>query len=134
LINSMIMTIYLWHITVMVIIGSVLYMSGGFGFGLEPGTPEWWMTRPIWIAVLLVFLLPVALLLSPLERRSRPADAKVPAAASQIGGAVMICLGISMLAMWGFGGGPRSWLDVAAFVLVVVGAGISGVLSRQTFR
>jgi len=134
LINSMIMTIYLWHITVMVIIGSVLYVSGGFGFGLEPGTSEWWMTRPIWIAVLMVFLLPVALLLSPLERRSRPADAIVPAAASQIGGAAMICLGISMLAMWGFGGGPRSWLDVAAFVLVVVGAGISGVLSKQTFR
>jgi len=134
LINSMIMTIYLWHITVMVIIGSVLYVSGGFGFGLEPGTSEWWMTRPIWFCVLMVFLLPVALLLSPLERRSGPADAKVPAAASQIGGAVMICLGISMLAMWGFGGGPRSWLDVAAFVLVVVGAGISGVLSKQTFR
>ena len=55
LINSMIMTIYLWHITVMVIIGSVLYLSGGFGFGLEPGTSEWWMTRPIWIGVLLVF-------------------------------------------------------------------------------
>ena len=134
LINSMIMTIYLWHITVMVIIGSVLYLSGGFGFGLEPGTSEWWMTRPIWIGVLLVFLLPVALLLSPLERRSRPADARSPAAVSQIVGAFMICLGISLLAMWGFGGGPRPWLDVAAFGLVVAGSVISGVLSRQTFR
>ena len=134
LINSMIMTIYLWHITVMVIIGSVLYLSGGFGFGLEPGTSAWWMTRPIWIGVLLVFLLPVALLLSPLERRSRPADARSPAAASQIVGAFMICLGISLLAMWGFGGGPRPWLDVTAFGLVVVGSVISGVLSRQTFR
>ena len=67
-------------------------------------------------------------------RRSRPADAKVPAAASQVTGATMICVGISMLAMWGFGGGPKPWLDVAAFVLVVVGAGISGVLSKQTFR
>jgi peptidoglycan/LPS O-acetylase OafA/YrhL len=134
LINSMIMTIYLWHITVMVIIGSVLYLSGGFGFGLEPGTSEWWMTRPIWIGVLLVFLLPVALLLSPLERRSRPADARSPAAVSQIVGAFMICLGISLLAMWGFGGGPRPWLDVTAFGLVVVGSVISGVLSRQTFR
>jgi len=134
LINSMIMTLYLWHITAMIMVGSVMYVSEGFGFGIEPGTTEWWATRPIWVGVLLVCLVPVALLLSPLERRSRPADAKVPAAASQIGGAVMICLGISMLAMWGFGGGPRSWLDVAAFVLVVVGAGISGVLSRQTFR
>jgi peptidoglycan/LPS O-acetylase OafA/YrhL len=134
LINSMIMTVYLWHITVMVIIGSVLYLSGGFGFGLEPGTSEWWMTRPVWIGILLVFLFPVALLLSPLERRSRPANANIPAAASQITGAVMICLGISMLAMWGFGGGPQPWLDSGAFVLVVVGAVISGVLSPHTFR
>jgi hypothetical protein len=134
LVNSMIMTIYLWHITVMVIIGSVLYLSGGFGFGLEPGTSEWWMTRPIWIGVLLALLLPVALLLSPLERRSRPADARIPAAASQIVGAVMICLGISLLAMWGFGGGPRPWLDVTAFGLVIVGSVIGGVLSKQTFR
>lgn len=134
LINSMIMTVYLWHITVMVIIGSVLYLSGGFGFGLEPGTSEWWATRPIWIGVLLVFLLPVALLLSPLERRSRPADARTPAAASQIIGAVMICLGISLLAMWGFGGGPKPWLDVTALVLVIVGSVVSGVLSKQTFR
>lgn len=46
----------------------------------------------------------------------------------------MICLGISLLAMWGFGGGPRPWLDVTAFALVVVGSVISGVLSRKTFR
>lgn len=134
LINSMIMTLYLWHITVMVIVGSVMYLSGGFGFGLEPGTSAWWMTRPIWIGVLLVFLLPVALLLSPLERRGRPADATTPASATQIFGAIMICLGISLLAMWGFGGGPKPWLDTAAFGLVVAGSIVSGVLSMQTFR
>ena len=134
LINSMIMTVYLWHITVMVIIGSVLYLSGGFGLGIEPGTSEWWMTRPVWIGVLLVFLLPAALLLSPLERRSRPADAATPAAAVQIIGAVMMCLGIALLAMWGFGGGPKRGLDVAAFVLVIVGAVTSGLLSLRKSR
>jgi peptidoglycan/LPS O-acetylase OafA/YrhL len=134
LINSMIMTLYLWHITVMILVGSVMYVSDGFGFGIEPGTTEWWATRPIWVGVLLVCLVPVALLLSPLERRSRPADAPIPAAASQIIGAVMICVGIALLAMWGFGGGPRPWLDVGAFGLVIVGSLVSGVLSRQTFR
>jgi len=134
LINSMIMTLYLWHITVMIAIGSVMYVSGGFGFGIEPGTSEWWMTRPIWVGVLMMFLVPVALLLSPLERRSRPADAPIPGTASQVTGAVMICVGIALLAMWGFGGGPRPWLDAGAFGLVLVGSVISGVLSRQTFR
>jgi len=134
LINSMIMTLYLWHITAMIMVGSVMYVSEGFGFGIEPGTTEWWATRPIWVGVLLVCLVPVALLLSPLERRSRPADAPIPASASQIIGAAMICVGIALLAMWGFGGGPRPWLDVGAFGLVIAGAIVSGVLSKQTFR
>ncbi len=134
LINSMIMTVYLWHITVMVLIGSVLYLSGGFGLGIEPGTSEWWMTRPVWVGVLIVFLVPTAMALSPLERRSRPADARTPAAALQVVGAVMMCLGIALLAMWGFGGGPKRGLDVAAFVLVIVGAVTSGLLSLRRSR
>ncbi len=62
LINSMIMTLYLWHLTVMVILVSLLYLAGGFGLGLEPASQEWWLTRPVWIAVLYACLLPVALL------------------------------------------------------------------------
>jgi hypothetical protein len=73
-------------------------------------------------------LLPVALLMSPLERRSRPADAGVPPAARQIGGAMMFCLGVALLAMYGYGGGPLPRLDLASFALVVAGAGISGLL------
>ncbi len=134
LVNSMIMTVYLWHITIMVIFGSVLYLSGGFGFHLEPGTSAWWLTRPVWIGVLLVLLLPVALLLSPLERRGRPADAHVPAAARQVAGAIMTGLGIALLAMWGFGGGPMPWLDVAALLLVVFGASASGLISLRGSR
>ena len=36
LINSMIMTLYLWHLTVMVIIVALAYLAGGLGLGLEP--------------------------------------------------------------------------------------------------
>ena len=130
LINSMIMTIYLWHITVMVLLGSAMYLSGGFGFGVEPGTGEWWATRPIWIGVLAVLLVPVALPLSALERRGRKPDAPVPSAARQVTGAVMVCLGIALLAMWGFGGAPLPWFGVGAFGLVMLGAGLSGLLPR----
>jgi len=130
LINSMIMTVYLWHITVMVVFGAVLYLAGGFGLGIEPGTTEWWVSRPVWISILLVLLAPVALLLSPLERSSRSPDSAIPSPARQITGAMMLCLGISLLAMYGYGGGPLPRMDIASFALVVVGAGVSGLLPR----
>jgi peptidoglycan/LPS O-acetylase OafA/YrhL len=130
LINSMIMTVYLWHITVMVIFAALLYLAGGIGLGIEPGTSDWWWSRPVWIAILFVLLLPVALLLSPLERRGRPADAKIPAPARQIAGALMICLGVALLAMYGYGGGPIARLDLMSFALVIVGSGISGLLPK----
>jgi peptidoglycan/LPS O-acetylase OafA/YrhL len=128
LINSMIMTLYLWHLTVMVIIVSLAYLAGGFGLGIEPASLEWWLTRPIWIAVLFACLLPVALLLGPLERRSRPPDAPVPSAPRLILGAVLVCLGVALLALFGFGSAPLPGLDMAAFVAVIIGAAISGLL------
>jgi len=128
LINSMIMTVYLWHITVMIVVVALLYLAGGFGLGLEPGTETWWYSRAIWIAVLLVLLSPVALLLSPLERASRSATTAPPSPARQIFGAMMLCLGIAILAMYGYGGGPIKRLDLISFGLVVVGAGVSGLL------
>ena len=130
LINSMIMTLYLWHITVMVLLGSILYFAGGFGFGIEPGTTTWWWTRPLWIGVLLVLLFPAALALSPLERRGRKPGSAIPSAARQIVGAVLLCLGISLLAVFGYGGGLFAGQDIASFGLVVAGAGLSGLLPQ----
>ena len=128
LINSMIMTLYLWHVTVLVIIVALAYLAGGLGLGLEPGSLEWWLSRPIWIAILYAVLLPVTFLLAPLERRARPADAPVPAAARQVGGAILVCLGVALLALFGFGSSPLPGLDIAAFVAVIAGCGISGLL------
>ena len=128
LINSMIMTVYLWHLTVMVIVVSLAYLAGGVGLEFEPGSSGWWLTRPLWIGFLYAVLLPVALLLAPLERRVRAPDAAVPAAARQVGGAVLICLGVALLALFGFGNAPLPYLDIAAFLMVVAGATLSGLL------
>ena len=130
LINSMIMTVYLWHITVMIVVLGLLYLAGGPGLGIEPGTTLWWLSRPVWIALLLVLLTPIALMLSPLERSSRSASAAIPSAPRQIAGALMICLGVSLLAMYGYGGGPIERMDAAAFALVLIGSGISGLLPQ----
>ncbi len=128
LINTMIMTVYLWHITVMILFVAVLFLVGGFGLGIEPGIQAWWLSRPLWVLVLIVLLAPVALLLSPLERKPRDASKPVPAPARQIGGAMLLCLGIALLAMYGYGGGPLPRLDVISFAMVIFGASISGLL------
>jgi hypothetical protein len=128
LINSMIMTLYLWHLTVMVIIVALAYLAGGLGLGLDPGSAGWWATRPIWIGTLYAVLLPVTLLLSTFERRTRAADAPVPASARLVGGAALLCLGVALLALFGLGTTPVPHLDIAALVMVVAGAGISGLL------
>ncbi len=132
LINSMIMTLYLWHITVMVILVSLLYLADGFGLGIEPAGTEWWLTRPIWIGVLYVCLLPIALALGPLERRARPAGAAVPSAVRLVAGAILICLGVAVLALIGFGNSPLPFLDISAFALVVLGASVSGLLPARS--
>jgi len=128
LINSMIMTLYLWHLTVMVVVVALAYLAGGFGLGIEPGSPDWWMSRPLWIAFLYTVLVPIAFALAPLERRALPAGAPVPSAARLVAGAVLICLGVALLALFGIGSPPVPGLDIGAFAMVVVGSAISGLL------
>ena len=125
LINSMIMTVYLWHITLSVSLIGLLYLAGGTGMGIEPGSLEWWLTRPVWIAVLAALLVPIALLMSPLERVSRTGRTTDRSAQRQVSGAIMLCLGVALLAQFGFGGIPFPGLDIGAFALVIVGAAAS---------
>ena len=107
---------------------ALLFYTGGFGLGVEPGTTEWWLQRPIWIGALLLLLLPFSLLLSPFERRGRRPDAPIPGAARQIVGAAALCLGLAIIAMFGYGGGPSPYLSVGAFAFVMAGAWLGGLL------
>lgn len=129
LVNSMIMTIYLWHVTVLVILVGILALLGAPGLDLLPGSAAWWMSRPVWILVLAIALIPFALSLSPLERRGRKPGERVPASTQQVTGSILLCLGVSLLAFFGYGGGPRG-LDVGACALILVGAGFSGLLPK----
>jgi len=59
------------------------------------------------------------------------ASAATPSATRLVAGAVLICLGVAVLALIGFGSAPLPFLDIAAFVVVVLGAGISGLLPKR---
>ena len=101
--GSMAMTVYLWHLSVLVLAFLAL-----FGLGIDPpaaGTGLWWLTRPFWLLGLAAVLAVVATLLSPLERgrpsrgaraTAQPATASVsPVATASSGvGAALISFGL----------------------------------------
>ncbi|MDE0231480.1 MAG: acyltransferase, partial [bacterium] len=72
LINGMIMTVFLWHVTALVTTVGLIFIIGGwerfFLLSIIPGTSAWWLTRPLWIAVLLVVLIPLVALFHRFER------------------------------------------------------------------
>ncbi len=52
LVNSRIMTVYLWHLTALGIVVAVSLALDGAGLRLDPLTSTWWLTRPLWFVAL----------------------------------------------------------------------------------
>lgn len=50
--ESRLMTIYLWHLTALGVLGAVAIRLGGDGLTAYPNTREWWLIRPLWLAAL----------------------------------------------------------------------------------
>jgi len=125
LVNGMIMTIFLWHLTASTLaVGAALTM-GGAGLSVEPGSVLWWALRPVWLGVFCVALVVLALLFSRFERGGR---GKGPAAAwRQVSGAVLVCGGLALLALDGVG--ADGWLGLRLWVVVLpfIGAALAGV-------
>ena len=70
-VNGMIMTGYLWHLTPAVLLLGVSWWTG-WGFETQPGTGQWWAIRLIWIPTLMVALLPFLMLFNRFERPAKP--------------------------------------------------------------
>ncbi len=67
--NSMIMTLYLWHLTAYAIAFMLFYL---IGFGCKAvGTPLWWLQRPVWIVVSAVILMGILRIFARFERPAR---------------------------------------------------------------
>jgi hypothetical protein len=68
LLNGMIMTVYLWHLTAFVGVMLVAWLLGGIGLHAMPGTGEWWLARPVWFALYVLALLPLIMVFARFER------------------------------------------------------------------
>jgi hypothetical protein len=54
-VSGFIMTIYVWHLTALSLLLAVgIFAFDGIAFSIQPGTAAWWLTRPVFYAVLIV--------------------------------------------------------------------------------
>jgi hypothetical protein len=72
LINLRIMTIYLWHFTAL-IIASVIVIPLGLRPAAGLGSTSWWLTRPLWYALLTALLVGIVALVGRFESGGKAA-------------------------------------------------------------
>jgi len=124
LINASIMTLYLWHSTVLVLAIGALVVLGGPGLGLEPGTAAWWWSRIPWVLLLALLLWPFLALFGRFER---PAAGAAPASWRLVAGSMLLCGGIGVLSLLGIA--ADNALGLSPFVaLPLAGALLAGVV------
>jgi hypothetical protein len=126
LINGMIMTIFLWHSTVMMLLVGLAFWQVPAVLAQQPDTGPWWWTRPLWLFVYALVTLPFLLVFSRFERPATGADVKPAPVWLQLLGCAVACLGLSMLALDGVGGAGWLGLRWVPLLLPLVGAGIAG--------
>ncbi|EPX79948.1 acyltransferase family protein [Litoreibacter arenae] len=120
--NQMIMSIYLWHMTaLLIVVGLATYVFGGVGLHEPPGTGLWWAVRPIWVALFTVVLIPFVLIFVRFEAGSKTTADKRPRPWQAMLGAVMTCAGLVVMAMVGLGKENAFGVNWVAVGLVLLG-------------
>jgi hypothetical protein len=134
LVNGTIMTLYLWHVTAMVLMIGLANLLGGAGLGFVPGTSSWWATRPIWIALLACALSVFVALFGRFEQTARAGAATPLAAWRGIIGAAGVCGGLTVLALNGIGAEGVLGIRIGSVLIALAGAALilAAPLRRST--
>jgi hypothetical protein len=98
--NRIIMTLFLWHVTVLVACVGLSWLFGGFGLASVPGSETWWWLRFPWLLALIVTTIAVVTLLFRFETQSKNANSAI-SATQVISGAVLACGGLIFVALGG---------------------------------
>jgi peptidoglycan/LPS O-acetylase OafA/YrhL len=124
--GSRIMSVYLWHLTAMVLVIGVALLALPSTLSPEPLGLTWWLTRPVWWGVLALATAGIVALVGRFEkpRPDRDESARVPAW-RPVTAAFLGCGGLGVMAAQGLVGpdGLRWWwalLPVAGVLLLRV--------------
>jgi hypothetical protein len=107
------MTVYLWHMPVLIALAAVLLLlnaagsggatgiDGGIALLPDPLSPDWWASRPLWLVAVAVAVVPVARLFGRFERGRRMTR---PAATAAVHAITPTPLTITLDVLLGAGG------------------------------
>lgn len=117
------MTIYLWHMPVLLTMAGVTAMVAlAAGFELPaPSSPQWWLTRPVWLAVAIALTALVAVALSKAERRRLARPTRSPALVAHA-----VVLGLAGVVLLLAGGTSVLTAALAVALVAVALARVSG--------
>ena len=123
-VGARIMTLYLWHLTAMIIVIGLSLLAGGWGLAADPLSGSWWLTRPLWFLVLAI---PTLGLMAIFGRYEKPETDLRPAPAwwRPVLAVVLICAGLGLLAAIGIA--DEDGLNGLVLSLPVVGVVLGGV-------
>ncbi len=127
LINGMIMTLFLWHVTVLVLVTGLALALGGIGLGIAPGTGTWWLTRPIWILTLGVVLLTLVPIFVRYERLRKIENPSPTQTWRLLLGAFLFCYGLASLTLNGITAENMLGIRFVEMALPFIGAVIANL-------
>jgi fucose 4-O-acetylase-like acetyltransferase len=124
LVNGMIMTIFLWHSTVMILGVALAFWLFPALLHPTPASAAWWATRPAWLTAYALGSVPF---LAVFARFERWGSAGTPERVwRQLLGCFIACAGLSLLALDGVAG--TGWLGLRPIPLLLpfLGAALAG--------
>lgn len=105
------MTVYLWHMPVLIVLAGALLVGSSSGIGgvlPEPLSVAWWLSRPLWLAVVALAVAAVVAIAARFETGVKPGAAaqtpSLPRALASAGtgaaGVLVVLVGGGQLAAW----------------------------------
>ncbi len=124
LVNGTIMTLFLWHLTAMVLVLGLAHLLGDIGLHVLPGSSAWWASRPIWLVLYTVLLAIFVVVFGRFEQTARKTAEESVSAGRSILGAASVCAALAMLALHGIGARELLGFQVGTVSLVLGGAAL----------
>ena len=94
------MTVYLWHMTAMILVIGALWSINASLLGIEPMSTLWFITRPLFLGMVVVALIPFVAAFSSLNRPSPATLINLPTVRA-IAGCALAGIGLARFAFFG---------------------------------